>query len=328
MVEKNKAHPIKSAKLAEPQLATSLIKNIFTDVRSAQISFTHLQNGFTDNVFLAEFSTQHGQQKVIVKEYLRDWHTRESVFYQKVASQVLQLSAPNLLGTDKNILILEYLDPLTYRPLQLADLRTLREWIGWKYNFFRNSPMLKYVSESFETKCHYLINKPLDLAQQCIEVGSLTNLKLDMTNWPKSKTRLTKTLKQLVQLPQTLEHGDLEKQNIFVNRKNQQVMFIDWVNAKSGNGLLDINQYFETALELNNDYAATSDIEYFAKLTKIADFDQQLRAFYLLMQLNKWHFYVSKLLLGENFSPNRLMSIKQLVVELTNGINRKLITLL
>jgi len=45
-------------------------------------------------------------------------------------------------------------------------------------------------------------------------------------------------------LPKTLEHGDLEPQNLLIDR-NDNLKIVDWVNTKSSSGLMDINQLIE-----------------------------------------------------------------------------------
>jgi aminoglycoside phosphotransferase (APT) family kinase protein len=130
-------------------------------------------------------------------------------------------------------------------------------------------------------------------------------------------------LKENDELPNILEHGDLETQNLLVNRITGQIKVLDWVNTRFGSGLVDINQYIENYVEV----MAKTDInlEAFEQLYTGYDFHRLLNQTRVLMLLNKINFYAGKILDGIEYSESKKVRnyemLKKFVVEADLIIN-------
>lgn len=271
--------------------------------------FEHMTSGFTDNVFLATVKTRTRSSEYIVKQYIKDWHSRESNFYEEVLSKTPSLGAPAVLFSGDNFIILEY---LSGKPLLADNLSLLKDWIINKHTLFVGSNNLDWYEETLKTKIHYLVEKPINSLKLFAQSKFINDRQKDLIfkalELPDYYTSL---IKNDLARQQTLEHGDLELQNIFVSTNNC-LRIIDWVNARKGSGLFDINQFFETAEELKVELNKDSLINEFATKLNILNLKESLDEVRILMLLNKINFYICKLLNGESRSPSK----NKLVIEL------------
>lgn len=294
------------------EIVTALAK-IDPEINKTSIDFEHLQTGFSDNVFLVSYEVGPELKHVIAKEFLKEWHKKEAVFYNKLAPEYPSLHAAPTVSVQENFILLNYLNPESYRAIVISDLAILKQWISEKHQAFLSNPNIEQFCESYEIKQHYLIDKPIKIARNIIGHNIVKEVHPILENLVRQSGNLIRLLENQSQLPQTLEHGDLEPQNIFIDNQTREIVLIDWVNIKNGSGLLDINQYFETAKELDANFTPDDDLEYFARITQIPNFEQSLNEFRLLMLLNKFHFYAEKLLSGVKESPNRAVTNEDLV---------------
>lgn len=273
------------------------IRNDFTKILSSpitNISFSHIKKGFTDNVFLVTVILQSGlSHKFIVKEYLKEWHQKEKRIYEQLLPKY-ELGTPKLIQSGSNYIILEHI-PSSYIEIQKQQLGLLREWIIKKHKIVQGSSILDNFQESKEIQQHYLIEKPLNLIEQVAKMRQDKRLIITRELADKvlsQKDKMVKYIELQDKLPQTIEHGDLEPQNLLC--KNNKMVVVDWVNARKGCGLFDINQYFETAHELGADVNVDEEMAIFERRLGIADLKKTLDQIRALMLLNKIHFYLDK----------------------------------
>lgn len=283
-----------------------------------KFSFDHIRSGFTDNVFQITVSFPDKSNEIfIAKEYLEAWHQKEKGIYEKILQQNPALGAPQLIASGKEFIILEYLNTKRCRPLSTSDINLLQDWLIAKHIFFRQHPKLTIpFGEDEQIQIHYLVEKPLGLLAKLDDpkLIHLTSNLLCMKNYFIDIVKLTNDL------PPTLEHGDLEPQNLFIE-DNKRLRVIDWVNARKGSGLFDINQFFETAkdlgVELNID-KKTKEIACAIGQEDLSDILPKIRA---IMLLNKIHFYGDKYLNGELFSHSRLQTTYSMLKEYLEELN-------
>lgn len=276
----------------------------------ADITFEHLTSGFTDNVFLATVGTTNHSNKYIVKQYLKIWHSKEGNFYQEVLSKHSSLGAPKLLYTGGNFIILEFVQG---KSMSKYDINLLKEWIVNKHMVFINANNLQNYVEPLDTKIHYLVDKPVTSLKLLAKTELVDDLRRNLII---QTTELSDYYISLIKgdlvRPQTLEHGDLEPQNVFVTVDNY-LRVIDWVNARHGSGLFDINQFFETADELGFEYDKNILIKEFSAKLNIANLSVSLDEVRILMLLNKTNYYIGKLLNSELKSPAKNKPVTSLI---------------
>jgi len=275
----------------------------------AEPIFTHIPSGFTDNVFRADVPTIDGQKTFIVKEYLKGWHQKEKGVYETVLQQNAFLGVPQLLASGNGFVVLEYLDPNRCHPFQQEHIGLLQQWLVAKHIFFREHPEFTVdFEESPETQIYYLVEKPLTLLARLenTEFGYLSGKVVGHEKYFRNVVLTNSSL------PPTLEHGDLETQNLFVEDETR-LRVIDWVNARRGSGLFDINQLFETAASLGVELdfqQTTQELQGLIGMDGLADLLVQVRS---VMLLNKIHYYGQKYLEGEVFSPSQQKPIQLLL---------------
>jgi len=287
-------------------------------------TFRHIPSGFTDNVFLVEAagSGGHDTQRFIAKEYLEVWHKKERVVYQEILQHHAFLGAPILISAKEEFIILEHLPQQKCNPATSGDLNLLQEWIVNKHNYFRtHTEPLDRFTEDEKVQIRYLVEKPLKLLKQLNIEGREGTVKrvLELGDYFVNIVKFNNSL------PPTLEHGDLESQNIFVER-NKRLRIIDWVNTRKGSGLFDINQFFETARELRADINPEEKVKEFAEFVGLDDLYVSLPRVRMLMLLNKIHFYGAKYLHGEYYSFSKsqptLALLNDFLSELNGLINK------
>lgn len=263
---------------------------------TANITFEHLSSGFTDNVFLATVKTPSRSSKYIVKQYLKAWHLKEGTFYQEVLSKYSSLGAPELLYIGGNFIILEFVQG---KAVSSDDIELLKKWIVNKHMVFIDTNNLQNYTESLDTKIHYLVDKPIISLKLLAKTELVDDLRRNLIiKTTKLSDYYVSLIKSDLARPQTLEHGDLEPQNVFVTADNY-LRVIDWVNARRGSGLFDINQFFETAEELGVKYDKDKLIKEFSIKLDIQNLSKSLDEVRILMLLNKMNFYIGKLLNSE-----------------------------
>lgn len=273
-------------------------------------SFDHIKSGFTDNVFQVTVSFSDRSNEIFVaKEYLRDWHQKEKGIYEKILQQDTALGAPRLIGSGKEFIILEYLNTKRCKPLSAPYIDLLQSWLIAKHIFFRQHPKLTIpFKDDEQIQIHYLVEKPLELLAR-LDDPELTHL---TSNILYMKNHFIDVVKLNNNLPPTLEHGDLEPQNIFIE-DNKRLRVIDWVNARKGSGLFDINQFFETAKDLGVKLDIDKKTKEIASAIGQKDLSDMLPKIRAIMLLNKMHFYSDKYLNGDLFSHSKLQTTYSLL---------------
>lgn len=291
------------------------------NLKPSNFSFKHIKSGFTDNVFLATFyfNDQNKSQSLIIKEYLKDWHQKEINVYQDILQSNEFLGSPKLIIHHQNFLILEYLSPDNTYAITSQNVSKLKDWLSAKHNFFKGKTYVEKFNEKENIQINYLIEKPLLTIPKILGDSKTTRTILNYRDVFITNLKIDR------QLPQTLEHGDLEPQNLFIDNNNK-LRVIDWVNTRKGSGLFDINQYFETADELNVDLDINQSIKEISEEINFSDLMTFLPKIRQLMLLNKINFYGEKLLNGEVESYSKHKPIKQLlekyVAELVDNIEK------
>lgn len=276
----------------------------------ANITFEHLSSGFTDNVFLATVKTSELSKKYIVKQYLKTWHSKEGTFYQEILSKHLSFGSPELLYTGDNFIILEFVQG---KAMSKDDIGLLKEWIINKHMVFIDANNLQNYTESLDTKIHYLVDKPITSLKLLAKTEFVDDLRRNLIiKTIELSDYYISLIKSDLARPQTLEHGDLEPQNIFITDISH-LRVIDWVNARLGSGLFDINQFFETAEELGAEYDKDSLIKEFSVRLNIANLSVSLDEVRTLMLLNKINYYIGKLLNSELKSPAKNKPVADLI---------------
>lgn len=298
---------IKWGGLASKNTIESALK-VLSDSDLVRTHFTHLSRGFTDNVFLVEVISANGSSaKYVVKEYLEEWHNREARTYLDLLGQSPELGQPKLLYSNKSCIILEYLDPLVFSEFAASNIALLKDWIIRKHKFFQNSSLpLSDYAEAYKVQYGYLIKRPLLTLANLREQAEVLGLDIGIIDRVLSTVQLIEAyIAELSALPLTLEHGDLEPQNLLIDARGGNLRVLDWVNTRAGCGLFDINQYFETAEELGVELDRESDLEIFAQLYPDYNFLDLLRKARILMLMNKVNFYGGKVLEGVEFSRSK-----------------------
>jgi thiamine kinase-like enzyme len=280
-----------------------------TDVAGEwSLKLRHIPSGFTDNVFLLNVVGDKGAllAQFILKEYTKAWHQREAELYTNVLGNHPSLGAPRKLLTHDNWLLLEYLSPENFRPATREDLPLLTDWIVAKHRAFLGKLPEAYA-EPLDVQHHYLIDKPIKQLQAAAKAGEY---KQAASKILATVDMLPDLLARHATLPQTLEHGDLEMQNIFATRVGQpHLRLIDWVNAKRGSGLFDINQLIENVRANTPDLDTQDLVGDLSRKLEIPDLATLLDETRLLMILNKLHFYLGKQQEGHSHSPANSRSI-------------------
>jgi hypothetical protein len=285
------------------------LKSISSDKTIKSIKYTHLSKGFTDNVFLAKLASLDGTvDQFVIKEYIEKWHNREANTYKNLLGGPTNLGQPRLFFANSRFIILEYLDPLSYRCFGSSDLNLLKDWIIRKHELYRGStlPLTKYA-ESYKVQYGYLIKRPFQTLTKLKGCAKTFGLNIETLDEILSiKEKLENYILELSTLPLTIEHGDLEPQNLLVDVSNNAgLRVLDWVNTRAGSGLFDINQYFESAEELGAVVNKESDLKLFAQFYSSNDFADLLRKSRVLMLMNKINFYGGKILLGIETSESK-----------------------
>lgn len=270
------------------------------------LELQHLPSGFTDNVFLVTITSENSSPtRLILKEYTKQWHKKEAKLYKEILDQNQTLAAPKMLLAHGNWLLLEYLPPNEFRPAMGKDLPLLTNWLIAKHRLFMDKLPDSYA-ESLDIQRHYLINKPLKLLSQ-VQDGPYGR---DATKVLSTGSELPEILARHNELPQTLEHGDLEMQNILVSRHGKtQLRLFDWVNARRSTGLFDINQLLENYSSYQPEADKKKIIDYLEEKLEIPKLPKLLRENRQLMILNKLHFYLTKLSEGHRRSTYKGQSI-------------------
>lgn len=279
--------------------------------------FTHIPSGFTDNVFRVDISTTNGPKKYIVKEYLKRWHQKERKVYERVLRLNSFLGAPQLLASGDGFIILEYLDPDRCPPLRQEHIGGLQQWLVAKHIFFRDHPEFTVgFEESLEIQTYYLVEKPLALLAQLgnTEYADLSSKALVHEVYFKNVVVRNSSL------PPTMEHGDLEAHNLFIEDE-KKLRVIDWVNTRRGSGLFDINQLFETATSLGAELDFQKTTQVLQESLGIVNLKDRLVEVRSVMLLNKIHFYGQKYLEGEDFSPSQKKPISLLLQQYFEELN-------
>lgn len=263
------------------------------------LELQHLPSGFTDNVFLVTITGENSSpMRLILKEYTKQWHEKEAKLYKEILDQNPTLAAPKVLLTHGNWLLLEYLPPNEFRPATGKDLPLLTDWIIAKHQLFMGTLPYRYA-EPLDIQRHYLIDKPLKSLSQAQD-GPYGH---KATKILSTSSELPEILARHNRLPQTLEHGDLEMQNILVSRHGKaQLRLFDWVNARRSTGLFDINQLLENYSLYQPDTDKKKIIDHLKEKLEIPELPRLLRENRQLMILNKLHFYLTKLSEGHRRS--------------------------
>lgn len=250
-----------------------------------EFTLTHLKSGFTDNVFLVQVKNSN----YILKEFTEDWHLREIDVYKQILNKDKKLNAPQMLFYTENRMYLEYFPKSIYEAFDKSNIEFLFDWLIYKWHKYSKNAILQLV-ESEDIKKHYLFDKPLKKFQEVYEsslqfdrsiIKTLLNEKDQIERIFENKSNYL-----------TLEHGDIESQNLFWNKEEKSLGIIDWTNAKFSDGLTDINQFLENCGNwgLNKqDYINKFGIE-----LGLDNFSYFLKRNRLFMSLNKSHYYISK----------------------------------
>jgi thiamine kinase-like enzyme len=287
-----------------------------TDVAGEwSLQLRHIPSGFTDNVFLLSVVGDKGVllAQFILKEYTEGWHKREAELYTNVLSNHPSLGAPRKLLAHDNWLLLEYLSPENFRPAVGKDLPLLADWIVAKHQALLDRLPDTYA-EPLDTQQHYLIDKPIKQLRAAAKAGEY---KQEAVKILATADMLPGLLARHATLPQTLEHGDLEMQNILVARTGTpHLRLIDWVNARRGSGLFDINQLLENIKAHTPEVDTHSLIGDLSQRLEIPNLAKLLDENRLLMILNKLHFYLTKQQEGHSHSPTDSRSIHDHITNL------------
>lgn len=302
----------------QPNIEHSLAQQV--SMEGASFSFTHIKSGFTDNVFLVNVASSTGDQlgTFIAKEYLEKWHQKEQRVYEDILQHHPFLGAPALIASGDGFVILEHLKPKEFNPFSAEHVATLQGWVIQKHIFFRKHPELtEPFTEDERIQLKYLIEKPFELIRRFEgkELTSLSQRVIGMEDYFADVVRLNNTL------PATLEHGDLEPQNLFVGQDNR-LRVVDWVNTRRGSGLFDINQFFETAKDLGVAIDVEQTTAQIARAIGQGDLGTLLPKIRMIMLLNKIHFYGDKHLSGEAFSHSRLRPVYEMLIEYLSELNQ------
>ncbi len=276
-------------------------------------SFSHIKSGFTDNVFFVNTVSSTGESlgTFIAKEYLEDWHQKERRVYEDILQHHPFLGAPALLAAGDGFIILEYLSPEVFARFSSEHIVALQNWIVRKHNFFsEHSGLTEPFTEGERVQIKYLVEKPFRVMRRFEDekLTIFTQRAIGMEDYFTDIVRLNNTL------PATLEHGDLEPQNLFVDQDNS-LRVVDWVNTRRGSGLFDINQFFETARGLGITLDVEQTTNQMAEAIGQSDLAKLLPKIRMIMLLNKIYFYGDKYLSGEAFGHSRPRPIYDMLVE-------------
>ena len=281
-------------------------------VSGRRLSFSHLTSGFTDNVFRVDASLAEGRTRsYVAKEYLKGWHQKEKRVYEALLQQNDFLGAPQIVGSGDGFIVLEYLDTERFAKISPQDVDLFQSWVVAKHNFFRQHPELTApFEEDIEVQIKYLVEKPLAMLSS-LDVPEVSELKKRVF---RNKNFFIDSVRLNSRLPNTLEHGDLEQQNLLVEN-GVRMRVLDWVNARRGSGLFDINQFFETANDLGANLDVPGKTREIANAVEFDNLDQALTRVRAIMLLNKIHFYGDKYLTGELFSHSKEQTVASLLVK-------------
>ncbi|OGM18123.1 hypothetical protein A2685_03215 [Candidatus Woesebacteria bacterium RIFCSPHIGHO2_01_FULL_37_10] len=289
-------------------------------IEGTSFSFTHIKSGFTDNVFLINASSSAADQlgTFIAKEYLEEWHQKEQKVYEDILQHHPFLGAPALITSGDGFVILEHFKPEEFSTFSAEHIGSLQSWVIQKHIFFSAHPQLtEPFKEEESVQIKYLVEKPFRVMRRFEgeELTTLTQKVLGMEDYFADIVRLNNTL------PATLEHGDLEPQNLFVGQDNG-LKVVDWVNTRRGSGLFDINQFFETARDLGVALGVEQITAHIAEAIGQGDLGTLLPKIRMIMLLNKIHFYGDKHLSGETFSHSRLRPVYEMLIEYLSELNQ------
>lgn len=274
------------------------------DKSATKITITHIKKGFTDNVFKIE--TSYGTY--ILKEFTESWHLREAEIYKSVLENDPLLCAPKLIGLCENRLYIDFFNHRAYKPFQKDHMDILFKWVLAKHTRYANSRHTN-LTESNEVKHHYLIEKPLKTFKNIIKTDIYVNK--DIFNEILSKKSLIESLFNKSTDFTTLEHGDLEIQNLFYNMETNTIGVVDWTNSKLADGLTDFNQFIENCkiCEINTN----SYYEKFLRHSDIKDCEFHIKRNRFFMLLNKLNYYIGKFNDGIEFSESNGLKIHSLI---------------
>lgn len=267
--------------------------NNFIDTELGDIVVKHIKTGFTDNVFFIKAA----KSTCILKEFTEDWHLREAKIYQDILSKDSCLGAPKLLYTNSNRIYLEYFSPKIYKKIDKTSVSTLYEWLIYKFHTYLNKPITNLIEQKSIRK-HYLFEKPLKkIFEISSHVGTLEN---KYFQYILKKEKFIELIFENNPQFLTLEHGDIETQNLYKNLKNSKLAVIDWTNSKFSDSLTDINQFLENCKSWQLDEVCF--YQKFKKDLAVTDFDFYLKRNRLFWSLNKFHYYISKFKDGNQIS--------------------------
>lgn len=282
------------------------------ELEKLNIEFEHLTKGFTDNVFLIKTS----DKKFVLKEYTESWHNREAKVYRELLAQNSFLNAPKLIYSNEKLLLIEFIETSSEN-MNPENLANLVEWIINKHNYFINK-LDNSFEESTKVRYYYLVEKPFSRMESYI--SNNVKFKREIQNIIASKQIFIESLDFIDSFPKTLEHGDLEPQNLLIDQNNN-LKIVDWVNTKSSSGLMDINQLIEN-ITLFWKWADVDQIKSRLKQEiDLKDFEKSLKYSRLPMLANKINFYLGKSEDGVKISLSNGLEIEYMLSFYLNEAN-------
>jgi len=262
------------------------------------MTLTHLISGFTDNVFRINLNDEQYPRTFILKEFLKPWHAKEADIYSEILQADPALGTPKLIKRSGKFILLEYLDPRHYKPFDPGDIPLLIDWVKYKQEAYCGAVPEKY-NQPIDTRRKYLITNPIKTIgtmlsdrEPPLDQGIIRSL-IEL------ESPLIQVLTELDKIPKTLEHCDLEPQNLFVSKSEQRLRVIDWVNARADCGLFDIAQLIENIDFMGSQITQDCIIEALKGSYPFSVFTRRVRYAEMLTTLNKIEFYLSKFKAGE-----------------------------
>lgn len=278
------------------------IASIFEGIiaTDSHLKLIHLQSGLTDNVFRVVVDSETSRKVFILKEYLESWHYKEADIYSDILQNDTQLGAPNLIKRSGRFIILDYLDPLKNKKFEAEDIPLLVAWIKYKQESYLNKVPEKY-DEPIQRKIKYLVTTPIGILKSML---SAEESPLDISTLDsiiELETPLIQSMMRIESIPKTLEHGDLEPQNLFVDVDGDapQLRVLDWVNARADSGLFDIAQLLENIDFMGSYIRVDSVLDVLCERFPFSMLRSEVKYAEVLMTLNKLEFYLSKYKNGE-----------------------------
>lgn len=275
---------------------------------------THLSSGFTDNVFRIDLNDEQCPRVFILKEFLKPWHAKEADIYSEILQADPVLGAPKLIKRSGKFILLEYLDPQHYKTFNAGDIPLLIDWIKYKQGAYCGAVPERY-NQPIDTRRKYLITNPiktigamLSNQESPLDQGIIRSL-IEL------ESPLIQVLTELDTIPKTLEHCDLEPQNLFVSKSEPRLRVIDWVNARADCGLFDIAQLIENVDFMGSQITQDHVIEALKGSHSYSVFKGRVRYAEMLMTLNKIEFYLSKFKSGEKISHYNGQSLNLVIQE-------------